>query len=121
MAQSGNNLSPDEIAQLQAEYNQIVANAQQGFAALQQATGFTFGDTTGNQENSLAGGIKGITEETANVIAGQFGGLRMTAISQLNIATQQLDVLGQIQANTAVLVDMSNRIRRFDEVGIKII
>jgi hypothetical protein len=100
-SQSDNILTQDEINQLQKNFDNIITQAQQQFAQLQQITGINFGSAgAGGTGNSLQGAIKGITEGTAELIAGQFGGLRLTAIDQLNVLQQNLSQLNSINLNT---------------------
>jgi uncharacterized membrane protein len=54
----------------------------------------------GNQANSLSGAIKGITEQQADLLAGQFGAFRLNAAEQLKVATQSLTILNDIRDNT---------------------
>jgi len=118
-AKSDNQLTKGEITDLQASYNEIIKNAKTQFDQLQKATGVNFsgGTSTGN---AISGGIKAITEDTANVLAGQFGGLRITAMEQLHIAQSSLNVLQGIEANTSLIKQTNDYLRKFDQQGIKI-
>jgi hypothetical protein len=114
--QSGNQLTSTEIAGLKDEYNSIITNASQQFQQLQQIAGVNFNSVSGSG-NALAGAIKGMTEDTAELIAGQFGGLRLTAIDQLNIMRTALDVHRRIEANTALAV---SRIEQTNDLLTKV-
>lgn len=70
--------------------------------------------------NSLQGAIKGITQQQADLLAGQFGGLRMTAFEQLSTAKSSLNALNLIVYNTGLIADTNAWLRKFDTVGIKI-
>lgn len=101
--QSDGQLTQGEIQQLSELYNSIIGNAQAQFDQLQQISGLSL--TTGSAtSNSLTGAVKGITEQQAELLAGQFGGLRITALEQLSVARRQLDYLNQIQINTSLTV-----------------
>lgn len=119
-AQSDNVLTSGEIADLQDKYNQIIEQAAQQFEQLQDITDLNL-SAGSNEQNTLQGAIKGITEQQAELLAGQFGGLRMTAIQQLQIATQNLSVLNAIKTDTANLSSIDARLRKIETVGIKII
>lgn len=72
---SDGQLTPDEVASLRQTYNAIIAAADEWQRSIEQVTGISpFGETTG--QKGLTGAIKGITEETASLIAGQFFAFR---------------------------------------------
>ena len=50
--------------------------------------------------NQLTGSIKNITEETADVIAGQMNAMRMNQGVGINVMREQLFALVKIEANT---------------------
>ncbi|MFN8291606.1 MAG: hypothetical protein U0U70_15220 [Chitinophagaceae bacterium] len=103
LSESDNQLSSSEVVRLQEMFNTIISNANQQFEQLQQVAGINFSSSYAGT-NSLAGAIKGITEQQAELLAGQFGGLRITAIDILSISRQQLTALNAIQVNTATQV-----------------
>lgn len=123
---SDNVLTEDEIRQLKANFNGIISEAGKKFDQLQQITKLNLSSgSAGAQSNSLAGQIKAvITEDTGTLIAGQFGAMRLTAGQQLDVSSQQLNVLNSIQANTAYLVtylpSMDRRLSNLEMNGIKI-
>lgn len=101
-SESDTTLSQSEIEALQNQFNSIIANADQQFQQLQQIAGINFGGAAGGTGNSLAGAIKGMSEQTAELLAGQLGGMRIAAIDQLNISKQALLVHQNIEINTAL-------------------
>jgi hypothetical protein len=117
--QSGGVLTADEIEKLRKTYGDIINSANAQFQNLQQITqlGFT---GSGSGSNTLFGAIKGITAEQAQLLAGQFGGLRITAAEQLNISMQGLTVLQEIANNTSNLKTMRQLWERLELNGIKI-
>lgn len=119
-AQSDNVLTAAEIADLQDRYNQIIKNAGEQFQQLQDITGLNLGTGSADQ-NSLKGAIKGMTEQQAELLAGQFVGLRLTAMEQVQIATQNLSVLNRIKDDTANLASINAELRSIRTVGVKII
>lgn len=123
--QSGGNLTQDQITQLRSLYNSDINSFVQQIQQLQQISGTGLSTGLGPDASSLSGAIKGMSEQTAELIAGQFGGLRLTAIDQLNIARQTLDLQSDIQANTANTVSrldkmIANMDYYFLQKGIKI-
>jgi len=125
-AQSGDQLTSSEIDQLQSLYNSIITNAQAQFDQLQQISGIDLAAGSGGQGRNLTGAIKGITETQADLLAGQFGGLRITALEQLNIARVQLTTMNMIQVNTGTQIVRMNMLLEklqfwYEVKGIKII
>lgn len=113
-SQTDGQLTAGEIEQLQNLYNSIITNAQAQFDQLQQISGLNISQN-GASSNSLTGAIKGITEQQAELLAGQFGGLRITALEQLSVARRQLDIQNQIQVNTGIqIARMTALLAKFD-------
>ncbi len=113
-AESGSMLTEEEIRKLRENFNSIIGDAGKKFEELQKITNVNFQPGT-NGGNALSGTIKSITEETGNLLAGQIGGMRLTVLDQLKIATSSLTVLQGIEANSARLLS------KFDayETGLK--
>jgi tape measure domain-containing protein len=99
-SESNGNLTNAEIDSLNNQFNSIINTANQQFQQLQQLSGLDFLNQA-EDNNSLKGAIKGMTEQTAEVLAGQLGGLRLNAADQLSVARQGLAVLQNIELNTA--------------------
>jgi tape measure domain-containing protein len=115
-AQSGGALTQGEIATLQEQYNALITQAAQQFEDLQKVTGVSFKGGTGTQ-NSLAGAIKGITENQADLLSGTTNGIRLGVLELVKVGTQNLAVQNQIRNNTGIsaqklteLIDKLNRI-----------
>lgn len=119
LSQSGNTLTEAEITQLRNQYNDIINNASQQFENLQKVAGVGFGSGAGGG-SSLAGAIKGMTEQQADLLAGQFGGLRITALEQLQLSRQALDRLTEIVNNTSYIPMMYQLHRQWDLTGLKL-
>lgn len=60
----------------------------------------TLEDSPGG-DRSLAGAVKGVTEETAGIVAGQLNAIRINQGDANNMLRQQLSTLGQIARNTS--------------------
>ena len=50
---------------------------------------------------SLTGAVKGVTEETASIVAGQLNAMRINQGEANNMLRQQLSILSQIAQNTS--------------------
>lgn len=118
-AKSDGVLTAAEIASLKDSYNATITAASQQFEELQKITKINFNSSVSN-DNSLSGAIKGITEQTAQLLAGQFGGLRITAFDQLSVARNQLTALNQIVFNTSLIAATNEILRKIDTYGLKI-
>lgn len=57
-------------------------------------------------DDSLAGAVKGVSEETASLVAGQMNAMRINQIESLEIMRQQLERLTQISRNTSYNVHL---------------
>jgi hypothetical protein len=123
---SGDQLDASEVANLKDFWDKIITNASNAMDQIQKIAGIDFSSVTGSTgANSLQGAIKGITEDTAELLAGQFGAMRLTAIEQLNVAMQSLDRLNQIQNNTFNTVNRIEKLEAtmvdyFQTKGVKI-
>ncbi len=108
-----------QAEQLTEEFNKNLEQAQDE-AAKFNIDIFKRNQQTANAGNGLSGAIKGITAEQGDLLAGQFGGLRMTAMDQLKVANNQLTTLNGILYNTS-FIELSYKIlAEFKLAGIKI-
>ena len=80
--------------------------AKAEFAQLQEIAGISFEGI--DDSKGLAGGIKSITEDTAHIIAGQMGAIRVNVAEQTAIAQSSLDHLSEIAVNTRLLRDIKD-------------
>ena len=90
-------LSDEEIARFKASVGAATANfnnAMQLYEDLFKEMGL---DDT---DESLTGAVKGVSEETANILAGQMNAIRINQLDMAAIMRQQLQQLNQIAANT---------------------
>ena len=102
---SFNGLTPEEIASFKAQVQAAGADMQ-GFLS---AYSDIFGGLDANA-NSLEGAIKGVSEETASLIAGQMNAIRIVQAQMLENSNISIDVLRnsllqltQIEINTRFL------------------
>lgn len=90
-------LSDEEIARFKASVGAATANfnnALQLYEDLFKEMGL---DDT---DESLTGAVKGVSEETADIIAGQMNAIRINQLDMAAIMRQQLQQLNQIAVNT---------------------
>ena len=71
---SGNALDEAEIESLKNMYDSIITTSREQFEKLQQATGISFAGSDTTSQNSLSGAVQSITQDQADLLAGQFGG-----------------------------------------------
>jgi tape measure domain-containing protein len=120
-AESGNVLTDSEVQALQSNFSNIINDASQKFAELQRITNVDFSSATGSTSaKNLTGAVRGITEQTAELIAGQFGGLRLTALDHLKVASAQLTSLQAIQNHTSRLIRMDENLQWMRQFGIEL-
>lgn len=98
-----NGLSPEE----QQEFRDKLKEISQNFTGMLDEYSDLFKDLTDPNENSLSGAIKGVSEETASLIAGQINAMRLLIVeaNQSRIETnriliQSLERLANIDFNT---------------------
>lgn len=88
-------------------WNQMINNLNAGADLIKDATGMDLFKQSDNKPEGLTGAIKGITEETAGIIAGQFFAFRelqqktyFTGVEQLAAINQSISHLAHIEENT---------------------
>ncbi|MGV0847447.1 tape measure protein [Empedobacter falsenii] len=98
-----NGLSPEE----QQAFKDKIKEISQNFTGMLDEYSDLFKDLVDPNENSLSGAIKGVSEETASLIAGQVNAMRLliveankTRIDTNRILLQSLDRLVNIDFNT---------------------
>lgn len=117
-------LTEEEKQQFQEMYLRIAQEAQEYLDLINQ-TGIGVGDTI-NEANSLKGAVKGITAEQADLLSGQFGGLRLTQLTtnkilrvnhaeQLEQTSKLIEVQVNIEKNTKRTADNTERLKSIDE------
>jgi DNA repair exonuclease SbcCD ATPase subunit len=120
-SQSGGQLDQSEIDNLRNLFNSTITDFDKKMEQFQQISGINLQSSTANT-NSLSGAIKAITEDTAELIAGNMSGLRLTAIQQLDVMRQALTVQQNISNNTALtVVRLDKLLQKFNdyETGAK--
>lgn len=97
-----------EIAELEQMYVQIGERAADYWKVLEDVTGVSFKDTTKNA--TLSGAIKGMDQQTANVLAGQANAMRVNQVEHINLTKGIIGELAgfrQEQIRTHNLVNQS--------------
>jgi hypothetical protein len=91
-------LTPEEKAKIDQMGADMAADMKPYWDAMNQ--GLYSGEQTVANNTSLQGSIKGITEETASVLAGQMNAIRINVADTSSIMRQQLLHMAEIAANT---------------------
>lgn len=94
---SDGNLTPQEMKDLKAQWDAIIKDSKDKWDML--AGGLGLGTDAGGSA-SLTGAIKGVSEETASVLAGQVNAIRISQAETGGIIRQQLIHLAEIASNT---------------------
>ena len=85
------------------QFKNKVAAAKNGYMQAMEVYKDLFKDLTGEEESedTLSGAVKGVTEETANIVAGQLNAIRINQVEAVEVMRQQLMSLNQIASNTS--------------------
>ncbi|MFZ2341160.1 MAG: hypothetical protein WAW07_15740 [Bacteroidales bacterium] len=88
-------LTEEEAQAIQKRTSEIAKDNEEKYRRATQGLGL--GDPS---DNTLSGAIKGITEQTAGVLAGQVNAMRINQVDGIQIMRQQLIHLAEIALNT---------------------
>ena len=88
-------LTEEEAQAIQKRTSEIAKENEEKYRMATQGLGL--GDPS---DKTLSGAIKGITEQTAGVLAGQVNAMRINQVEGIQIMRQQLMHLAEIAANT---------------------
>lgn len=94
----------DDLTDYEIEqFKNKVAAAKNGYMQAMEVYKDLFKDLTGEEEteDSLSVAVKGVTEETANIVAGQLNAIRVNQVEAVEVMRQQLMSLNQIANNTS--------------------
>jgi hypothetical protein len=120
MAGDEQGLTADELEKLRARIQAIMGDAADAFDAL----GDLGIDLTGagDAANSLSGAIKGITENTASVIAGRLNAMHLSVNEHLRVAQRAVLYQAETASNTreltavrSLLVDIKTALSKGDD------
>lgn len=98
MANDEDGLTPQDIEALKIYFGNIMTDLGSEMDALQSMFPDFF--EIGESANSLSGAIKGVTEQTAGLIAGQMNAIRMNQAQALMLMDESLIHMQEIAANT---------------------
>jgi hypothetical protein len=117
-------LTPEETASLRGIYNDMIDSAADWNDRMKEITGIDPFGQANRDANALTGAIRGITEESANVIAGQLMGVRVDfkqlLLSQARTAEifeSSLGYMAEIAGNTRHNVKLNDIDARLEEMN----
>lgn len=89
-------LTDEEINRFKNEVQKATDNFNEALSLYKDL----FADITDEDDDSLTGAVKGVTEETASILAGQMNAIRINQLEATAIMRDQLSYLSQIASNT---------------------
>lgn len=92
-------LTEQEIADFKAKVQAVANNYNQALDVYKDL--FKDLEIEDDSEDSLTGAVKGVTEETADIIAGQMNAIRINQMEATQVLRQSLQALNTIANNTA--------------------
>lgn len=104
------NLTEEERAKLERDFRQ----GTEGYAAAMESMQEMFPDffdVAGATDQSTAGAIKSITEDTAGILAGHLASIRVNVADMLVLGNRSLNVLDKIETNTSRLEMMEAHLK----------
>lgn len=99
-----------DVSSLSSELTGLYPQLEQAIGALKNKLNITAAET----DTSLTGAVKGVTEETASIVAGQMNAMRINQVEASAILRQQLTALNAIVQNTSynrMLVEIHKELR----------
>ena len=107
---NGFNVVTNSVDSLYQELNAELPKVESAFNAIKSKLKFN----DDKADTSLTGAVKGVSEETASIVAGQLNAMRINQGEANNMLRQQLASLSQIAQNTAynkLLVDIHRELK----------
>jgi hypothetical protein len=98
MANDEDGLTPEDIGYLKKYWSTLVNQFGDSIDELESMFPDLF--DIGESANSLSGAVKGVTEQTAGLIAGQMNAIRINQAHALDLMDDQLVHLSEIASNT---------------------
>jgi hypothetical protein len=99
-----------DVSSLSSELTGLYPQLEQAIGALKNKLNIT----SAENNTSLTGAVKGVTEETASIVAGQMNAMRINQVEASAILRQQLSALNAIVQNTSynrMLVEIHKELR----------
>lgn len=118
---SKDGLTDDELKILKDSWDKLIAASKQIYDDIEKATGVQLEikpeDETVSDRNKLTGAVKGITEETAGIIAGQFYAMRENLLA-IKSDTRLIRELIPLDLTYSFVTIRDNAVRMADTLGI---
>lgn len=122
-------LTADEKKQFQEMYLKIAKEAREYMDLINQ-TGIGIGNEI-NTSNSLKGAVQGITATQADLLSGQFGGMRLAQLDNVRInkagfagmleqTSKQVEIMIKVEQNTRRTAENTDKLNTIDETLIAI-
>jgi hypothetical protein len=92
-------LSEDEVRARQAEYEDIVKKGQAAYAAAMKVTGIEIDELV---NGTLSGAIKGASQESIDLLAGQTNAVRVNQVQSIEIMRNSLIQMTMINAKVSI-------------------
>jgi len=119
-------LTANEIKEQERLWENFITTQRTAYDMMKEVTGLDLSFEAAKPEG-LSGAIKGITEETAGIIAGQFMAMReigyktyLTGIEQLDVMNQSVTHLAKIEENTKYNVHLAEMRDTLNSMNSKI-
>lgn len=107
---SDGTLTEEEKAKLTEEYNAAVALMNEKYKEMETMFPDIFAPTQGTSDSGMSGAIKGMSQDSADLLAGQFGAIRITVAEQLKVMNSSLMTLSKIEVNTRYLEAIDSKL-----------
>lgn len=101
-----------DVDSLSSELGRLYPQLESSINALKSKLNLSA--TEGNNDTSLTGAVKGVSEDTASIVAGQMNAMRINQVEASAILRQQLTALNSIVQNTSynrILVEIHKELR----------
>jgi hypothetical protein len=111
-------LTPEEKAKIDQMGSQLETDMKPAWDLINQTGIFNKTDASASQtNNSLVGAVKGVTEETASVLAGQINAIRMSQATATNVIQSSLKQLMIISDNTSYCIYLKSIDERLSDIS----
>ena len=108
-------LTEEERQKLEQNFRNATQGYEQAVGAMQDMFPDIFGDMNANAVNSTANAIKGISENTAGILAGHLASVRVNVAEMLTNSNRSLQVLDKIEFNTSRLEAMEIHLKNIND------
>lgn len=109
LSESGGGLTEAEIEELRTMYGDIVSGAKAQFDSLKEISGLDF---SGTSDNSLKGAYAKASQESIDLLAGQFGAMRVDASAIKDNTTFLRNIQAQGWQDVKVIRDLTVKVEQ---------